>query len=145
MEIILALIALFAAIAALIQTGSVRRENLKVLEELKGLRDAVDTFEAPARGEAPDAVVNAANGNAETATPAPAAQVSVSASATASEEIPANILAVIAASVAGAIRGQYRILAIQAANTPPQVAISVPVIDWSLEGRREIYSSHKLR
>lgn len=146
MEIVLSIIALVVAAVALVQIASLRRENREVLEELKGLRDAVDAFEAPARGESADAVVNLqSNGGASApATPAPAAVAEVKAPA-ASSEIPAHILAVIAASVAGTLRSQYRILAIQAANTSQQVSISVPVVDWSLEGRREIYSSHKLR
>lgn len=138
---IAAVAALLLAGVALAQIASLRRENREVLEELKALRDAVDAFEAPARGESVAAEVEAP---AAAAAPAPAKAAAVEAPAV-SSDIPENILAVIAASVAGAIRGHYRILAIQAANQPQVVAIATPVIDWSLEGRREIYSSHKLR
>ncbi len=143
MEIILALVALVVAVIALAQIASQRRENREILEELKALRDAVDAFEAPARGESAASAVDMA---ATTDAPAPVAAVpKVEAPVAAKSEIPEHILAVIAASVAGALRGQYRILAIQAANAAQQVNISVPDIDWSHEGRREIYSSHKLR
>lgn len=149
MEIVLSIIALVVGAIAIAQVASLRRENREVLDELKALRTAVDAFEAPARGESAETVVTvASNGGAaaSSATPAPAVVAEVKAPvAAASSDIPAHILAVIAASVAGTLRGQYRILAIQAANAAQQVSISVPVIDWSLEGRREIYSSHKLR
>ncbi len=148
MEIVLSIIALVVGAIAIAQVASLRRENREVLEELKALRTAVDAFEAPARGESAETVVNLqSNGNsgvAASSAPAPAAATEVKTPA-GSAEIPAHILAVIAASVAGTLRGQYRILAIQAANAAQQVAVSVPVVDWSLEGRREIYSSHKLR
>lgn len=146
MDIVLSIIALVVAAVALVQIASLRRENREVLEELKGLRDAVDAFEAPARGESADTVVNLQSTNGTPATAAaPAAPAEVKVPVATGSEIPAHILAVIAASVAGTIRGQYRILAVQAANAAQQVSISVPVVDWSLEGRREIYSSHKLR
>lgn len=143
MEILLSIVALVVAAIALAQVAALRRENREVLEELKGLRNAVDAFEAPARGETEEAVVSVTD-TPVVAKTAPAAAAEVKAPA-ATGEIPANILAVIAASVAATVRGQYRILAIQAADAAQQVAVSVPVIDWSLEGRREIYSSHKLR
>ena len=138
----LAIVALVVAVIALAQIASQRRENREILEELKALRNAVDAFEAPARGESAASAVDMAATSA--VTPVAAASQKVEAPA-ADSEIPEHILAVIAASVAGALRGQYRILAIQAANAAQQVSISVPVVDWSLEGRREIYSSHKLR
>lgn len=148
MEIVLSIIALVVGAIAIAQVASLRRENREVLDELKALRTAVDAFEAPARGESAETVVTVpSNGGATTSpAPAPAVVAEVKAPATAaSSDIPAHILAVIAASVAGTLRGQYRILAIQAANAAQQVSISIPVVDWSLEGRREIYSSHKLR
>jgi len=148
MEIVLSIIALVVGAIAIAQVASLRRENREVLEELKALRTAVDAFEAPARGESAETVVNVPSNGGATAspTPAPAVVAEVKApAAAANSDIPAHILAVIAASVAGTLRGQYRILAIQAANAAQQVSISIPVVDWSLEGRREIYSSHKLR
>lgn len=144
MDIILALVALVVAVIALAQIASQRRENREILEELKALRNAVDAFEAPARGESAASAVDIVAATTPEA-PAPVAAVQKVEAPAGKSEIPEHILAVIAASVAGALRGHYRILAIQAANAAQQVAISVPVVDWSLEGRREIYSSHKLR
>lgn len=146
-ETILAVVALAVAVIALAQIASQRRENREILEELKALRNAVDAFEAPARGESAASAVDM-QADASAVAPAPVAAAAPAVQkveAPATSEIPEPILAVIAASVAGALRGHYRILAIQAANAAQQVAISVPVVDWSLEGRREIYSSHKLR
>ncbi len=145
MEILIAIAAIAALLiggVALAQIASLRRENGEVLEELKALRNAVDAFESPARGESVAAV-----DETEVSAPAPvvaAKSVAVEAPAV-SSEIPETILAVIAASVAGAIRGQYRILAIQAANQAPTVSVAIPDIEWSHEGRREIYTSHTLR
>ncbi|PAW75899.1 MAG: hypothetical protein B9S32_17110 [Verrucomicrobia bacterium Tous-C9LFEB] len=146
MEIVLSIIALVVGAIAIAQVASLRRENREVLDELKALRTAVDAFEAPARGESAETVVTVPSNGGAAASPAPAPAVVAEVKApAASSDIPAHILAVIAASVAGTLRGQYRILAIQAANAAQQVSISIPVVDWSLEGRREIYSSHKLR
>lgn len=146
MEIVLSIIALVVGAIAISQVASLRRENREVLEELKALRTAVDAFEAPARGESAESVVTVPSNGSATASPAPAPAVVAEVKAPATDsDIPAHILAVIAASVAGTLRGQYRILAIQAANAAQQVSVSIPVVDWSLEGRREIYSSHKLR
>lgn len=53
-----------------------------------------------------------------------------------SEEVPPEILAVIAAVVATVINQPHRI---------NRVSTESPVRDWAREGRREIFDSHKVR
>ena len=53
-----------------------------------------------------------------------------------------EILAVIAASIAASFGPRARIAAIQTAK-PPNVEMLMQ--QWSLEGRRQIYSSHQVR
>jgi len=66
-------------------------------------------------------------------TPAPAANL----------EAPAEIFAAIAAAVAVTLGAKARVLAINAAPTEPMAETSR--LQWSMEGRRQIYSSHKVR
>lgn len=54
-----------------------------------------------------------------------------------------EILAVIAASVAASLGAKARITSIRTATTSPNVEMLMQ--QWSLEGRRQIYSSHQVR
>ena len=69
--------------------------------------------------------------------PAPAAPVA--------NAIPPEIMAVIAASVAVALRGQrFAITGVQPAVPKNPADIERLMSLWSLEGRRQVYSSHTL-
>lgn len=75
------------------------------------------------------------------AAPAPAAPVSAAAPAPAGA-IPPEVMAVIAASVAVVLRGRrYAITNVVPAKAPD---IEQLMSLWSLEGRRQVYSSHTL-
>lgn len=63
--------------------------------------------------------------------------------ADAGSAVTPEILAIIAAAVAAHIGTQARIASIRAANPNPSVEMLMQ--QWSLEGRRQIYSSHKVR
>jgi len=82
---------------------------------------------------------------AESAVAAPAASLSpVPATApAANSETPVEIFAAIAAAVAVTLGARARVLAINAASTEPVADTSR--LQWSMEGRRQIYSSHKVR
>lgn len=56
----------------------------------------------------------------------------------------ARVLAVIAAAVAYTCGKRARITAVQLPH-PHAPSVEALMIQWSLEGRREIYSSHKVR
>jgi len=75
------------------------------------------------------------------ATPAPV-KVSAPAATQASSETPAEIFAIIAAAVAVTLGAKARIAAI---NPVPAEGTIEHLRQWSLEGRRQIYSSHNLR
>lgn len=53
-------------------------------------------------------------------------------------DIPPEIRAVIAAAVVAALDGNYRVVEIQTST-------DVRLQAWSLEGRRQIFSSHRVR
>lgn len=80
-------------------------------------------------------------------TPAPVAPVALGAAAStpaSPTEISPEIMAVIAASVAVVLRGQqYTITGVSSVATPP-ADIERLMSLWSLEGRRQVYSSHSL-
>lgn len=59
------------------------------------------------------------------------------------EEIPADVVVAIAASVSALLGRRARIAAVELAKHPPSVEALMQ--QWSLEGRRQIYSSHKVR
>jgi len=61
----------------------------------------------------------------------------------ASIETPIEIYAAIAAAVAVTLGARARVAAINAAPTEPLADTSR--LQWSMEGRRQIYSSHKVR
>ena len=61
----------------------------------------------------------------------------------ASIETPVEIYAVIAAAVAVTLGAKARVASITAAPTEPSSESSR--LQWSMEGRRQIYSSHKVR
>lgn len=54
-----------------------------------------------------------------------------------------ELVAVIAASVAATLGRRARVAAVQLASHPPSVEALMQ--QWSLEGRRQIYGSHKVR
>lgn len=56
---------------------------------------------------------------------------------------PDEIVAVIAASIAAHFGARARITAIRPASAAPSVEMLMQ--QWSLEGRRQIYSSHQVR
>jgi len=60
-----------------------------------------------------------------------------------STETPVEIFAAIAAAVAVTLGAKARVAAINAAPTEPVTESSR--LQWSMEGRRQIYSSHKVR
>jgi cytoskeletal protein RodZ len=64
-------------------------------------------------------------------------------SPSASAETPVEIFAAIAAAVAVTLGAKARVAAINAAPTEPVTESSR--LQWSMEGRRQIYSSHKVR
>jgi membrane glycosyltransferase len=71
-------------------------------------------------------------------TPAPTTPLATSTNS----ETPAEIFATIAAAVAVTLGAKARVTAINL--VPAQSAPESP-LQWSLEGRRQIYSSHKVR
>ncbi|MEI6351186.1 MAG: hypothetical protein WCP06_08770 [Verrucomicrobiota bacterium] len=52
------------------------------------------------------------------------------------------LICVIAAAVHAAIKSPHRILSIRQVNTNN---VQASLLSWSLEGRRHIFASHKLR
>jgi len=73
---------------------------------------------------------------------APAAAVTATPAAPASTGIPAeHITAIIAAVVAATVGRQARIVSMQ----PQAPSVEMLMQQWSLEGRRQIYSSHQVR
>lgn len=85
---------------------------------------------------------------APVAAPAPAPVAAAPAAAPAAPavgaDIPPEIMAVIAASVAVVLRGKrYAITGVSAAA--PSADIERLMSLWSLEGRRQVYSSHSLQ
>jgi hypothetical protein len=58
-------------------------------------------------------------------------------------EIPAEVFAAIAAAVAVTLGAKARVTAINAA--PAESLAEASRLQWSMEGRRQIYSSHKVR
>lgn len=59
-----------------------------------------------------------------------------------SAAIAPEVLAVIAASIAATIGARARIAAVRPATVPN---VEMLMQQWSLEGRRQIYSSHQIR
>lgn len=59
-----------------------------------------------------------------------------------SKQLTPQVCAAIAAAVAMTYGGRARITAVQTANFP---SVESLMQQWSLEGRRQIYSSHKVR
>ena len=57
-------------------------------------------------------------------------------------EVPVEIFAAIAAAVAVTLGAKARVAAISAATEPSSESSR---LQWSMEGRRQIYSSHKVR
>jgi hypothetical protein len=62
--------------------------------------------------------------------------------AKAPEGIDSETFLVLAAAVAAVLRNEHRILAVSVATTSSSYQ---PLLLWSLEGRRQIYASHRLR
>jgi len=56
-----------------------------------------------------------------------------------------EITAVIAASIATVLGARARVAAVRLAPTPAAPSVEVLMQQWSMEGRRQIYSSHKVR
>jgi hypothetical protein len=56
--------------------------------------------------------------------------------------VPPEILAVIAASIAATLGARARVAAVRPATLPN---VEMLMQQWSLEGRRQIYSSHQIR
>lgn len=83
-------------------------------------------------------VVPAAPAPAPVATPAPTPVPAAPAGA-----IPPEVMAVIAASVAMVLRGKrYSITGVEPVQKPADIERLMSL--WSLEGRRQVYSSHSL-
>lgn len=59
------------------------------------------------------------------------------------EHIPPEVVIVIAAAVSSLLGPRARISAVELSKHPPSVEALMQ--QWSLEGRRQIYSSHKVR
>jgi len=74
--------------------------------------------------------------------PAPAPAKSADVPLASSTELTPSVCAVIAAAVATTCGPRARIAAVQAAYHPSVEAL---MQQWSVEGRRQIYSSHKIR
>lgn len=62
----------------------------------------------------------------------------------AATDLTPDTLAVIAASVAATFGTKARIAAVELAK-PQGPSVEALMVQWSLEGRRQIYSSHKVR
>jgi hypothetical protein len=76
--------------------------------------------------------------------PAPASAVAASAPVAATDsEVPANIFAIISAAVAVTFGSKARIAGINSGDASGSTDYSRQ--QWSMEGRRQIYSSHKVR
>ena len=56
--------------------------------------------------------------------------------------IEPEILVVVSAAVAAVLRNEHRIVAVSVSTN---MSSTDPTLLWSLEGRRQIYSSHRLR
>jgi uncharacterized iron-regulated membrane protein len=56
-----------------------------------------------------------------------------------------EILAAIAAAVSVAVGKPARVAAVRLAPPAPAPSVETLMLQWSLEGRRQIYSSHKVR
>jgi hypothetical protein len=56
-----------------------------------------------------------------------------------------EITAVIAASVATVLGARARIASVSIATAPAAPSVEMLMQQWSMEGRRQIYSSHKVR
>jgi len=56
-----------------------------------------------------------------------------------------EVTAVIAAAVATVLGAHARIAAVNLATTPTAPSVEMLMQQWSMEGRRQIYSSHKVR
>jgi len=56
--------------------------------------------------------------------------------------IESEILVVLSAAVAAVLRNEHRIVAVSVSTS---MSSTDPTLLWSLEGRRQIYSSHRLR
>ena len=69
--------------------------------------------------------------------PAPAPTVSL--------DVPPEITAVIAASIATVLGAKARVAAVALAPVPTNPSVEMLMQQWSMEGRRQIYSSHKVR
>jgi hypothetical protein len=69
--------------------------------------------------------------------PAPAPTVSL--------DIPPEITAVIAASIATVLGARARVAAVALVPGPTNPSVEMLMQQWSMEGRRQIYSSHKVR
>ena len=74
---------------------------------------------------------------------APAESTPVATTPILSSETPAEVFAVIAAAVAVTLGAKARVTAISKASS--ESAAESSRLQWSMEGRRQIYSSHKVR
>lgn len=83
----------------------------------------------------------------EVAAPAaPAAETQVAAQTQSSDGTPSpEIFAVIAAAVAATFGSKAQIASINSVPVAAEDEISSSRLQWSMEGRRQIYSSHKVR
>jgi len=73
----------------------------------------------------------------------PAEPVASDIPAAASSEVTAEVFAVIAAAVAVTLGAKARVTAINLSSA--ELGAESSIQQWSLEGRRQIYSSHKVR
>ena len=62
-------------------------------------------------------------------------------------DVPVEIVPVVLAAVAEMFKGRARVASIRRATAVPIRMPSIEALmqDWSHEGRRQIYSSHKVR
>jgi len=67
--------------------------------------------------------------------------VAIAPPATIDDSIPADVMALISAAVAMTLGRNARIAAVMPVNAPPVELLQ----QWSIEGRRQIYSSHQIR
>lgn len=62
------------------------------------------------------------------------------------EDVPADHLVAIAAAVHHLFKGQVRLISAATTNARPAATGSAQaIVDWAREGRRDIFSSHRVR
>jgi hypothetical protein len=98
----------------------------------------------------PDAPAKAASATVAVGTPSVAGALAVSVAASApliSGEVPAELVPVIVAAIAATLGAGARVASIKPYTVTPVPMPSLEALmqQWSYEGRRQIYSSHKVR